>query len=241
MATHITTPPNKAWVQVRSQALTVPAQGGPKMKRIYKVPSTALKGILNYVKVGTTIQSVENHLASSAGSLIEGLSSNTIFDVPSSISSDWVIDSYYIDQAQAGEYMELNATYGWTDFNIDAVASADNWSIEVSESNSVTWQSYSVSPYIYCDEVQHDDRKLDMSGNVESGTDSGHCLRFHIDQALTTLQASGNKQGRWTQQASSASFLLNDNELSILNKLANGVNPVFHKPIVQRTRTYRST
>ena len=239
MATHITTPPNKAWVQVRSQALTVPAQGSPKMKRIYKVPTTALKGILNYVKVGSTITAVEAWLGSAAGSLVEGLSGKTIFDIPSSISSDWVIDNYYIDQGTAGEYMELNATYGWTDFNIDAAASADNWSEEVQLGTTVTWQTYSVSPYIYCNEKAHDDRQLDENGHP-IGNQTDDCLRWHIDQALTTVQAGGNQQGRWTNQQSGQAYILNDKELSILTKLANGVNPVFHKPIVQVTHVYRT-
>lgn len=48
MATHITTPPSKAWAQVADQALVV-NNNDVKMRRNYKLPTKNLNNVLSYI------------------------------------------------------------------------------------------------------------------------------------------------------------------------------------------------
>ncbi len=57
----------------------------------------------------------------------------------------------------------------------------ETWQEEVSETWSVNWATYSVSPYIYCDEVEHSDIRV---GIDQEPSDAGHAKRSHIEDAL---------------------------------------------------------
>lgn len=61
MATHITTPPNKAWAQVSDQALQVDANT-KRMRREYKVPTRLLHNVVTGLKIGSTIGLVHGYL-----------------------------------------------------------------------------------------------------------------------------------------------------------------------------------
>ena len=62
-----------------------------------------------------------------------------------------------MEQLEAGEYMMFKAVFGYTELDIDVIALSDDWSEQRTMNTQVTWQPYSVSPYIYCDEVEHID------------------------------------------------------------------------------------
>lgn len=61
MATHITTPPSKAWAQVSDQALQVDANT-KRMRREYKVPTKLLHNVVTGLKIGSTIGLVHGYL-----------------------------------------------------------------------------------------------------------------------------------------------------------------------------------
>ena len=235
MATTITTPPAKAWHQVTDQALNVPANGPAQMKRVYKLPISGCANIMNGIQLNAGISDVETWVRSSAGSLDTGISSTNF--TPQS-GYHWILQSFYLDEPEAGEYAILKCVFSQTDMDIDAISHLSSWTEEVSNLSSVTWQAYSVSPYIYCDEVDHNDLKWYKGDNLTS--DTGHALRRHIEQAYTqNAQDSDNNWQLWRNQ--NTTYLLTDSEQAIMKKVAAGVNPVFHKPIVSIQKVLRTT
>lgn len=235
MATTITTPPAKAWHQVTDQALNVPASGPAQMKRVYKLPISGCQNIMNGIQLNSGITDVETWVASAAGSLDTGITATKF--TPQS-GYHWILQSFYLDEPEAGEYGILKCVFSQTDMDIDAISHLSSWTEEVSNLSSVTWQAYSVSPYIYCDEVDHDDVKWFKGDELSGGT--GHALRRHIETAFTMpAQQSNNHWQLWKNE--NTTFLLTDSEQKIMEKVANGVNPVFHKPIVSIQKVLRTT
>ena len=219
MATTITTPPAKAWHQVTDQALNVPANGPAQMKRVYKLPISGCANIMNGIQLNAGISDVETWVRTSAGSLDTGISATNF--TPQS-GYHWILQSFYLDEPEAGEYAILKCVFSQTDMDIDAISHLSSWTEEVSNLSSVTWQAYSVSPYIYCDEVDHNDVKWYKGDNLTS--DTGHALRRHIEQAYTqNAQDSDNNWQLWRNQ--NTTYLLTDSEQAIMKKVAAGVNP----------------
>ena len=95
MATHINTPPAQAWAQVTDQALQIPANGGPKMKRVYKLPTSACKDVLKHINTSTSLSAVESWISTTAGALDLGLSASSFS--PPTANDTWKIESYWLD------------------------------------------------------------------------------------------------------------------------------------------------
>lgn len=233
MATHIDTPPAKAWAQVTDEALNIPREGQPLMRRTYKVPTTACKGIINGIRRGSTIAAVETWLAQTAGSFNDALSGNAIFTPPLSVDS-WVLDSYQLDQLEAGQYMNLKAVFTFLEDDI----STSSWNRTTTVSTNVTWQPYSVSPYIYCNEKEH----IDPLANLSSGSElsSGDACRRHIEGCFNQPTNADATQVYKYIDGQNTYRQLNRGEREIMTKIAAGVNPVFHKPVITQTKVYRS-
>ena len=210
MATTITTPPQKAWHQVTDQALNVPSSGPAQMKRVYKLPISGCANIMNGIQLNAGIADVESWVRSSAGSLDTGIAATNF--TPQS-GNHWILQSFYLDEPEAGEYAILKCVFAQTDLDIDAISQLSSWTQEVSNLSSVTWQAYSVSPYIYCDEVDHDDVKWFKGDELSGGT--GHALRRHIETAFTMpAQQSNNHWQLWKNE--NTTFLLTDSEQKIM-------------------------
>lgn len=194
---HITTPPTSAWVIPTNQTLNVPEKGAVQFKRTYKIPTRNLKNILNGIKSGMTLGAAEGWIRGVAGTLDDaGLDS--IFAPPANVDS-WVVLSYYVNQITAGEYMEVQITYGWTDLDINGIFSASAWTQEEVVSQSVQWQTYSVSPYIYCNEKKHTDSKVNRAGQATvKPEDALKSKQKHINGALTNPPSqSDNDVYKW--------------------------------------------
>lgn len=235
MAIHITTPPTSAWVQPSSPALTVPNQGPAQMRRSYKIPTSALKSVLQNIKVNATLGLVESYIATSAGNLIDA-GVDSIFTPPADVDN-WLVQSYQIDQREAGEYMELKVVYSWTDIPFDSLSS--DWEETTLVNEGCDWQTYSVSPYIYCNEVDHDDTPITATGSVPSPT-GGNALRRHIEMTFQmNPQDSLNSPNVWGN-AGVPTWVITESERRIREKVAAGVNPIFHKPVVHRTFNYKT-
>ena len=91
MATKIETPPAKAWAQVADQALNVPNPGSPQMRRYYKMPTSGCKNVLNSIPLGSSLDSVQNWVATAAGALDNGLSGANF--TPTN-GEHWILNSY---------------------------------------------------------------------------------------------------------------------------------------------------
>lgn len=230
MATHITTPPLSAWAQVTDDALQC-NKDGAVMVRTYKLPTSCCTAILDGLKIGMTIQTVENWISSQAGSLDSGVP-GAVF-TPAT-GDAWGLASYQLQQITAGQYMILKTRYEYTGINV-LPAPEDDWSEEKQMSINVSWTSYSVSPYIYCDEEVHNDKVVSDSSSWEQ---NNHACRRHIE---STFLGSVNQQSQNPYRyINGVEFELTNAEQEIKDKVATGVTPVFHKPIITRTNMFRT-
>lgn len=238
MATHIDTPPNKSWVQVTDDALNC-SKDATVMVRTYKLPTSKCGNILDYITLGMTPSAVEMWLASFVGSLDDGGVTGSNFTPPN--DNSFGLNSYQLQQIEAGQYMLLKCRYEYTGIDIEGLPEDpdETWQEEVSETWSVGWTTYSVSPYIYCDEVEHSDVRV---GIDQEPSDAGHAKRSHIEDALfqPSKQKSNATDGPYIRLGSMLPYKLTIAEQKILDKVATGVNPVFHKPIVTKTSIWKS-
>lgn len=114
-----------------------------------------------------------------------------------------------------------------------------DWHKETTISENVSWQTYSVSPYIYCNEVNHNDVPVPKIGPMPAPSGK-NALRSHIEKAITlNAQNSENYPYKWGN--STGDFQLTEDEIAIWKKVAVGVNPVFHKPVISKTTLWEST
>ena len=81
--------------------------------------------------------------------------------------------------------MLLRCVFTFTDLDIDTIALSADWSETYSTGQQVSWTTYSVSPYIYCDEVEHTDTLVPDFGQAPYPPSGGHAKRRHIEQAFT--------------------------------------------------------
>lgn len=138
---------------------------------------------------------------------------------------------------EAGQYSLLKVLYS----SEEDIPSGE-YSKVVSDTVSLQWQTYSVSPYRYCNERQHEDRTVDSDGELgeEDSATAKSSVRRHIEMAFTqNAQNSESNPYRWEQQ--NVTRQLTEAEMLIMNKVAAGVNPVFHYPLVQHTRVVETT
>lgn len=147
MATKINTPPNKAWAQVTDEALQC-TDKETTMVRTYKLPTSCCTNILNQIKPGASIDLVETWINTAAGALDVGVTGAKFTPLT---NQTWGLNRYQLQQIEAGQYMILKCWFQYTGINIDDLA--PDWHKETTISENVTWQTYSVSPYIYCNEV----------------------------------------------------------------------------------------
>lgn len=133
--------------------------------------------------------------------------------------------------------MVLKCWFQYTGIDIDDIPD-EPWSEETSLGQSVSWQVYSVSPYIYCNEVDHNDVPAPKTGPMPAPSGK-NALRRHIEMAITqNAQNSENYPYKWGNATND--FQLTVDEIAIWKKVAAGVNPVFHKPIVTQSWLYRT-
>lgn len=78
--------------------------------------------------------------------------------------------------------MILKCWFQYTGIYIDDLPV--DWHKETTISENVSWQTYSVSPYIYCNEVNHNDVPAPKTGPMPAPSGSG-ALRRHIEMAIT--------------------------------------------------------
>lgn len=103
----------------------------------------------------------------------------------------------------------------------------------------MNWATYSVSPYIYCDEIDHSDVRVGIDTELSA---AGHAKRSHIEwtEKQPSKQTSNNPDGVYMRLGSMIPYKLTVAEQKIKAKVDTGVNPVFHKPIVTKTSVWKS-
>ena len=134
--------------------------------------------------------------------------------------------------------MKLNCVFSFPALDINAIATSSDWEMQEDLATTVSWQPYSVSPYIYCNEEDHIDTPWD-GPELPSVTESFASKRKHIENAFNgSPQESPNETDVWLGTGSAR--ILTTAEQMIMAKVAAGVNPVFHKPVVSKSYIYKS-
>lgn len=234
MATRITTPPLSAWAQVTDDALQCTANE-TTMVRTYKLPTSCCTDILNYIKPGASLELVEDWIRTTAGALDVGVTGSKFTPLT---DNTWGLNRYQLQQIEAGQYMILKCWFQYTGIDIDDLP--EDWHKETVLSENVTWQTYSVSPYIYCNEVQHSDEVFDASTPPSEPTGK-NAQRSHIERCFTSPSENRLNDRVWVYRDYKKNLVcLTDSEFQIYKKIAVGVNPVFHKPVISKTTLWES-
>lgn len=231
MATKINDPiTNKTWLQVVDQAEQMGTNGERQLTLAFKGETQKIANVCQNIGVGTALSGLTGQLQTQFGE-IDDAGMNINWNPPSGLY--WRLAAYDVRQLEAGQYSILKAIFQASDEPIDG----SPFTKVKEDSVTLNWQTYSVSPYRYCNEREHDDYIVQSDGSVDlSGYSNAKCsIRRHIEMAFTqNAQNSENNPFRWEQQ--NITRQLTKAEKLIMNKVAAGVNPVFHYPIVQHRR-----
>ena len=235
MATHITDPvTNKTWVQVVDQAEALASDETRTLTMSYKGETQRIANAAKNINVGDSLSVVNGYLTTQFGS-IDDAGMSISWAPP--LSMEWRVAGYDIRQFEAGQYSLLKVTY-----EADVAGGSSEYTTLKEDSVSLQWQTYSVSPYRYCNEKEHEDLLIDTAtgeAGQETAEQAKSSVRRHIEMAFTqNAQNSESNPYRWEQQNTTRE--LTSAEKLIMNKVAAGVNPVFHYPIVQHTRVYEA-
>lgn len=204
------------------------------MRRRWKIPFSSMHNVLNGVKVGYTLATTKNYLAGLVSEIDNGLSAS---DFVAEGDNQWVVNQYDVQQVSpAGEYAYFKCVFSYVPFDIGNIPVSGYTSETVSLGTNLEWASYSVSPYIYCNEKSHEDKVI--GGDDPEGNDA---MRAHIDAALTQPSETRMQSPYRYRLLGGGERELTDAEQQIFKKIAAGVNPVFHVPIVRMSYQYTTT
>ena len=134
------------------------------------------------IGVGSALSSVNSVLLSAFGE-VDDASMSISWTLPSGLA--WRLAASEVRQLEAGQYCILKVIYEAADGTIDP---AEPFTKVTEDSVSLSWQSYSVSPYRYCNEREHEDYVVLADGSVEPfATEyASKCsIRRHIEMAFT--------------------------------------------------------
>lgn len=142
----------------------------------------------------------------------------------------WIVESYTIDQKEAGEYSILKIIYYVNPFDISDPDNEQTY--QMNETWTQQMQSYSVSPYIYCNSDKQFKPTMLSAYNDPKLPVGLKTNRNHINSFLSqpVSKKGGNLYGYLWEIGKYA--ILTNGEAQIAEKVLNGANPVFHYPVV---------
>lgn len=182
MATHIDTPiDNKTWLQVVDQAEQTQADGTRQLTLAYKGETQKIANVCSQIGVGSALSSVNSVLLSAFGE-IDDASMGIAWTLPNGLA--WRLAASEVRQLEAGQYCILKVIYEAADSTIDP---SQPFTKVTEDSVALSWQSYSVSPYRYCNERDHIDLTVEADGTPEAEADvqAKSSVRRHIEMAFT--------------------------------------------------------
>ena len=120
----------------------------------FKGPYSVGKEILSRIYVGQKLSDAHTQLNQSVSGKIKSAYPSPTSPVRNDKATHWVITNIHVQEADAGDHCYLT---------IDCVATVNSFDTttlsEISERSvwNLSWQSYSVSPYAFCSNEQHQD------------------------------------------------------------------------------------
>lgn len=222
---------NKTWVQVVDQAETLDSDGNRLLTLAFKGETQKVATTMSHLYQDETLSSVYSELTTNF-TTIDDAGMNITWSLP--LGWTWRLQAAEVRQLEAGEYSLLKTIFYGTDAT--PITPGQDYINVTEDGATLQWQTYSVSPYRYCNEEKHDDAIVDPStGEALSSENGNKSVRRHIEMAFTqNAQNSESNPYRWEQP--NCTREITEAEKRIMDKVAAGVNPVFHYPVVQHIR-----
>lgn len=183
MATKIDEPiTNKAWVQVVDQAEQMQGGGERQLVLAFKGETQKIANSCSQLYQGQSVIEVQGVLRSQFGGIDDG-NMGISWTAPTNLN--WVLAAFDVMQLEAGQYCVLKVIFTASDVTYDG-----NPFTKVREDSvTLNWQTYSVSPYRYCNEREHDDYAVSPDGTVDpqqvTSQSPKSSIRRHIEGAFT--------------------------------------------------------
>ena len=209
------------WV-CQSQSQVKESGGTITYQEVFKGPFASGKEILSRIKTGDKINSVHSMMGM-------GLR-NQLFDAPSCPLREnkrgvWILQSIQITEQIAGSHCLLQLIYvaDYSGGDVQTLTEdiyQNTW--------SVSWQSYTVSPYAFCSNPED---PINLKVTENENKDKGK-LQASRETIQKYLSQNGTNNLFKNSVKDKETYRLNVSETLILNKLNANKNAVYHYPIV---------
>lgn len=237
MATYIEDADNILWQQPSFTSPSTGERGAGTYTEKWKGAYDRLKDIPGNLSAGMSVNDVHTKLVGS------GFILSSAYNIPDAgqyIGADgnlhtahWQWNSATVIELVAGALAEIELQYkreGDKDEQ-DIKPDSEEWGI--------SWQAYTVSPYSFCAQDNHQDVKTTAA---QQAPDDQKSNRNHIKTAYNVMQNTDSQTatvGVYTPAGSTTGALqLNKHEKAILNKVMQEKVALYHYPIITRRAAY---
>lgn len=222
---------------VQQPVANTPAELG-KYQIVYtekwKGPYETGKEILSHVKIGDNLTSFHEFLGDNKVSRYD----TPVAPVREKLSSYWQIRAIRVDEHTAGAHcfitVDCDADFGLS-AGLTERTEANTW--------SVTWQSYSVTPYEFASGVVHPPIVITGDQQVPLNWDY-KASRSTINQYLSHNPETKSDNYTWTPNPKQpqTKYALCGAEIELMKKINQNRNATYHYPIVtHQTQFYGKT
>lgn len=148
----------KAVVQIVDNAYFMTNDGKRTLRLSWKAATSKIAGLIDEIYVGQALSAV-NAVINTHFSDVDDAQMNIDWQLPE--GKNWYASGSEVKQLEAGEYSVFTVLFEAEDGSVDpsepfATVTEDSWQLQ--------WQTYSVTPYRYCNERTHDDYLVDSDG-----------------------------------------------------------------------------
>lgn len=210
------------WV-CQSQSQVKESGGAITYQEIFKGPFASGKELLSKIETGDKIDSVH---------LLMG-NKNQLFTAPScplrgNTNGVWRLQTIQITEQTAGSHCLLQLLFladysGGDEENLTEDIYQNTW--------SVSWQSYTVSPYAFC---ANPTEPINLKVTDDEAKDKGK-LKASRETIQKYLSQNGTNNVFKNSIKDKDTYRLTDSEVLILQKINANKNAVYHYPIVTHT------
>lgn len=210
------------WV-CQSQSQVKESGGAITYQEVFKGPYATGKELLSKIETGDKIDSVH---------LLMG-NKNQLFTAPScplrgNNKGVWRLQTIQITEAVAGSHCVLQLLYladysGIDDEKLTEDIYQNTW--------SVSWQSYTVSPYAFCSNPEN---PINLKVTENEAKDKGK-LKASRETIQKYLSQNGTNNVFKNSIKDKETYRLNYSEVLILQKINSNKSAVYHYPIVTHT------
>lgn len=196
---------------------------------VFKGPYYLGRIILNTIKVGDTLEEAHNAIAGEtpSGSL------NQLFNPPpnpqrNGVTYRWEVKGIECKQIDpAGDHCFLTIRYQGVDTSVDVETLTEDPYQDVW---SISWQSYTVSPWAFCGNPTDGQNR-----NMPVGQADAEDPRWTASRTTIETNMSQNAQldtFKRIYEPGAQDYLLNNAEKLVKQKVQNNVNAIYHYPVI---------